>query len=217
MCIEQTLSIVHKDLVVATAALINPETVKGFHSCRALRGAPMARVAVYKTCWGSGCYDAEILAAFDDAVRDRVHIVSLSLGPDAPQGDYFSDAISIGSFHALPPLTEFTANVHMGNGINFKGESLSVLQMKAPARIILLLVDEDMDVAISFVIPAAIVGRKVGKRILSYISNTRKPTSQIYASEAVIGSQHAPRVASFPSKGPNGLNPEVRKGTMSED
>ncbi|XP_010270603.1 PREDICTED: subtilisin-like protease SBT5.3 [Nelumbo nucifera] len=63
-------------------------------------GAPMARIAVYKTCWDSGCYDVDLLAAFDDAIRDRVDILSLSVGPDAPQGDYFSDAISVGSFHA---------------------------------------------------------------------------------------------------------------------
>ncbi|PUZ59892.1 hypothetical protein GQ55_4G079700 [Panicum hallii var. hallii] len=63
-------------------------------------GAPMARIAAYKTCWDSGCYDVDILAAFDDAIRDGVDIISVSLGPDYPQGDYFSDAISIGSFHA---------------------------------------------------------------------------------------------------------------------
>ena len=40
------------------------------------------------------------LVAFDDAIRDGVHILSLSLGPDSPQGDYFNDAIFIGSFHA---------------------------------------------------------------------------------------------------------------------
>ncbi|MCD7468781.1 hypothetical protein HAX54_007259 [Datura stramonium] len=64
-------------------------------------GAPMARIAVYKTCWSSGCYDVDLLAAFDDAIRDGVHVISLSLGPDAPQGDYFNDAISVGSFHAV--------------------------------------------------------------------------------------------------------------------
>jgi hypothetical protein len=63
-------------------------------------GAPMARIAVYKACWDSGCYDVDILAAFDDAIRDGVDIISVSLGPDYPQGDYLSDAISIGSFHA---------------------------------------------------------------------------------------------------------------------
>lgn len=74
---------------------------KGLASGGARGGAPMARIAVYKTCWNSGCYDADLLAAFDDAIRDGVQVVSLSLGPDAPQGDYFSDAISVGSFHAV--------------------------------------------------------------------------------------------------------------------
>jgi len=60
----------------------------------------MARIAAYKACWDSGCYDVDILAAFDDAIRDGVDIISVSLGPDYPQGDYLSDAISIGSFHA---------------------------------------------------------------------------------------------------------------------
>lgn len=74
---------------------------KGLASGGARGGAPMARIAVYKTCWSSGCYDVDLLAAFDDAIRDGVHVISLSLGPDAPQGDYFSDAISVGSFHAV--------------------------------------------------------------------------------------------------------------------
>ncbi|KAJ8545153.1 hypothetical protein K7X08_017736 [Anisodus acutangulus] len=74
---------------------------KGLASGGARGGAPMARIAVYKTCWSSGCYDVDLLAAFDNAIRDGVHVISLSLGPDAPQGDYFSDAISVGSFHAV--------------------------------------------------------------------------------------------------------------------
>ncbi|XP_020228756.1 subtilisin-like protease SBT3.9 [Cajanus cajan] len=73
---------------------------RGLGAGGARGGAPMARVAVYKACWDSGCYDVDLLAAFDDAISDGVHIISLSLGPEAPQGDYFSDAMSVGSFHA---------------------------------------------------------------------------------------------------------------------
>lgn len=73
---------------------------KGLGAGGARGGSPMARIAVYKTCWDSGCYDVDLLAAFDDAIRDGVHILSLSLGPESPQGDYFLDAISVGSFHA---------------------------------------------------------------------------------------------------------------------
>jgi subtilisin family serine protease len=35
--------------------------------------APKARLAVYKVCWKeSGCFDSDILAAFDSAVSDGV-------------------------------------------------------------------------------------------------------------------------------------------------
>ncbi|KAM1836203.1 hypothetical protein ACFX14_018160 [Malus domestica] len=85
---------------IAAGRYVSNMTYKGLAAGGARGGAPMARIAVYKTCWNSGCYDVDLLAAFDDAIRDGVDIMSLSLGPDAPQGDYFSDAISVGSFHA---------------------------------------------------------------------------------------------------------------------
>lgn len=92
----------HGSHTASTAAgrYVSNMNYKGLATGGARGGAPMARIAVYKTCWDSGCYDVDLLAAFDDAIRDGVHILSLSLGPDAPQGDYFNDAISIGSFHA---------------------------------------------------------------------------------------------------------------------
>ncbi|KAI4314687.1 hypothetical protein L6164_027573 [Bauhinia variegata] len=266
-------------------------------------GAPMARIAVYKTCWDSGCYDVDLLAAFDDAIRDGVHILSVSLGPEAPQGDYFNDAISVGSFHAasrgvlviasagnqgspgsvtnLAPWMvtvaasstdrDFTSDVKLGNGVNITGESLSLLEMNASARIIsaseafagyftpyqssycldsslnstkakgkvlvcrhaesstesklakskvvkeaggvgMILIDEtDMDVAIPFVIPSAIVGRRIGKRVLSYLNRTRNPVSRIFQAKTVLGAQPAPRIAAFSSKGPNSVTPEILK------
>ncbi|XP_014521221.1 subtilisin-like protease SBT5.3 [Vigna radiata var. radiata] len=92
----------HGSHTASTAAgrYVENMNYKGLANGGARGGAPMARIAVYKVCWDSGCYDVDLLAAFDDAIRDGVHIISLSLGPEAPQGDYFSDAISVGSFHA---------------------------------------------------------------------------------------------------------------------
>ncbi|KAG0465894.1 hypothetical protein HPP92_020058 [Vanilla planifolia] len=64
-------------------------------------GVPSARLAVYKVCWDDeGCSDADLLAAFDDAIADGVDIISISIGYSSPR-DYFSDPIAIGSFHAV--------------------------------------------------------------------------------------------------------------------
>ncbi|XP_057960834.1 subtilisin-like protease SBT5.3 [Malania oleifera] len=62
-------------------------------------GAPLARLAAYKVCWLDGCFDADILAAFDAAIHDGVDVLSISIG--APSFDYFSNSIAIGSFHAI--------------------------------------------------------------------------------------------------------------------
>ncbi|XP_044957348.1 subtilisin-like protease SBT4.3 [Hordeum vulgare subsp. vulgare] len=65
------------------------------------RGAvPGARLAVYKVCWDEGCSDADMLAAFDDAVADGVDVISFSIGSRLPV-PYFEDASAIGSFHAM--------------------------------------------------------------------------------------------------------------------
>lgn len=63
-------------------------------------GVPSARIAVYKVCFQSGCADADILAAFDDAISDGVDIISVSLGKrSAPNLN--EDSLAIGSFHAM--------------------------------------------------------------------------------------------------------------------
>nr|CAB3455953.1 unnamed protein product [Digitaria exilis] len=66
------------------------------------RGAvPGARLAIYKVCWsGGGCGEADILAAFDDAIADGVDVISFSIGSSEPS-QYFESAQAIGSFHAM--------------------------------------------------------------------------------------------------------------------
>ncbi|KAL6008149.1 hypothetical protein ACLOJK_033655 [Asimina triloba] len=67
-------------------------------------GAPRARLAVYKVCWNRNfqgtCEEADIMAAFDDAIRDGVHVISASLGQTPPLPPLFSSATDIGAFHA---------------------------------------------------------------------------------------------------------------------
>ncbi|XP_022132049.1 CO(2)-response secreted protease-like isoform X2 [Momordica charantia] len=65
-------------------------------------GAPSTRIASYKVCSGVGCSGAAILKAIDDAVKDGVDIISISIGIGSPlfQSDYLNDPIAIGAFHA---------------------------------------------------------------------------------------------------------------------
>nr|XP_027186691.1 cucumisin-like isoform X1 [Cicer arietinum] len=80
---------------------IKKASMEGLARGTARGGAPSARIAVYKVCWVKGCFDSGILAAFDDAIADGVDILSVSLTSVSNDTVYFTDAISIGSFHAM--------------------------------------------------------------------------------------------------------------------
>ncbi|KAH9304000.1 hypothetical protein KI387_008404, partial [Taxus chinensis] len=41
--------------------------------------APPARLAIYKTCWAEGCYDADTVAAMEQAISDGIDIISISI------------------------------------------------------------------------------------------------------------------------------------------
>ncbi|KAK4424063.1 Subtilisin-like protease SBT1.6 [Sesamum alatum] len=65
--------------------------------------APKARLAVYKVCWkDAGCFDSDILAAFDAAANDGVDIISISIGgSDGISSPYYLDPIAIGAYGAV--------------------------------------------------------------------------------------------------------------------
>ncbi|MED6184572.1 hypothetical protein PIB30_048653 [Stylosanthes scabra] len=96
-------------------------------------GSPKARVAAYKVCWpqesdgtGGGCFDADILAAFEAAISDGVDVISVSLGSDVPS-EFFQSGTSIGSFHAAV-LHGITVVSSAGNS----GPSLSTVSNYEP-------------------------------------------------------------------------------------
>ncbi|KAJ6432583.1 hypothetical protein OIU84_019759 [Salix udensis] len=84
----------------AAGGSVSMASLYGFAMGTARGGVPSARIAVYKVCWSDGCSDADILAAFDDAIADGVEIISISIGSSKPI-DYFYDPIAIGAFHAI--------------------------------------------------------------------------------------------------------------------
>nr|XP_034580687.1 subtilisin-like protease SBT4.3 [Setaria viridis] len=106
------------------------------------RGAvPGARLAVYRVCWLHGyCADADILAAFDDAIADGVDVISMSIGSKSPS-PYFEDAAAIGSFHAMrrgviTSAGAGNAGVDGGNVCNVAPWMLSVAASSTDRRLV---------------------------------------------------------------------------------
>jgi hypothetical protein len=69
--------------------------------------APRARLAIYKVCGRSGCYDSDAVAAVEQAISDGVDIISLAFsGGGDPYNDPLSlallDAHDAGIFAAAP-------------------------------------------------------------------------------------------------------------------
>lgn len=93
----------HGTHVASTAAgnAVSNASYYGLAMGSAKGGFPGARIAMYKVCGARGCLGSAIMAAFDDAIKDGVDVLSLSLGASAGYGPNFqNDPIAIGAFHA---------------------------------------------------------------------------------------------------------------------
>ncbi|KAL2895121.1 Subtilisin-like protease SBT1.7 [Bienertia sinuspersici] len=220
----------------ATTAAGSPTTnasLFGYASGTARGMAPHARIAVYKGCWLGGCFTSDILAAMEKAIDDGVNILSMSIG--GGMSDYYRDTVSVGAFTAMrkgilvscsggnagpssgtlsnvaPWITtvgagtldrDFPAYVILGNGKNLTGTSLYSANTDTYG--------EEL-VADAHLLPAASVGQKEGDNIKKYIESNDSPTATIGFSGTELGIQPSPVVASFSSRGPNLLTPEILK------
>lgn len=97
---------------IAAGRYVFPAATLGYARGVAAGMAPKARLAAYKVCWNAGCYDSDILAAFDAAVADGVDVVSLSVGGVVVP--YHLDAIAIAAFGASDAGVFVSASA--GNG-----------------------------------------------------------------------------------------------------
>ncbi|KAL6496337.1 hypothetical protein OROGR_029595 [Orobanche gracilis] len=90
----------HGSHTASTAAGVPVEgaNLYGIATGTARGGVPSARIASYKVCWGIGCQDVDLLAAFDAAIADGVDVISVSIG--GQKRNFTQDSIAIGSFHA---------------------------------------------------------------------------------------------------------------------
>ncbi|RRT41249.1 hypothetical protein B296_00036801, partial [Ensete ventricosum] len=99
----------HTASTVAGRVVPGVSALGGFARGTAAGGAPLARLAIYKVCWPipgpnpnieNTCFDADMLAAFDDAIGDGVHVLSVSIGASGVPPKYSNDGIAIGALHA---------------------------------------------------------------------------------------------------------------------
>ncbi|MBA0748866.1 hypothetical protein Gogos_002847, partial [Gossypium gossypioides] len=97
---------------IAAGRYVFPASTLGYAKGVAAGMAPKARLAAYKVCWTAGCFDSDILAAFDAAVADGVDVISLSVGGVVVP--YHLDAIAIGAFNAADQGVFVSASA--GNG-----------------------------------------------------------------------------------------------------
>ncbi|XP_066314920.1 subtilisin-like protease SBT5.6 isoform X3 [Miscanthus floridulus] len=99
----------HTASTVAGRTVPGVSALGGFANGTASGGAPLARLAVYKVCWPipgpnpnieNTCFEADMLAAMDDAVGDGVDVMSVSIGSSGAPLRFADDGIALGALHA---------------------------------------------------------------------------------------------------------------------
>ncbi|XP_072993873.1 subtilisin-like protease SBT5.6 [Typha latifolia] len=99
----------HTASTVAGRLVYGVSALGGFASGAASGGVPLARLAIYKVCWPipgpnpnieNTCFEADMLAAIDDAIGDGVDVLSISIGTTGAQPKFSDDGIAVGALHA---------------------------------------------------------------------------------------------------------------------
>uniref|UniRef100_A0A7N2MH80 Cucumisin n=1 Tax=Quercus lobata TaxID=97700 RepID=A0A7N2MH80_QUELO len=185
--------------VASTAAgkIVSMASLEGFGLGTARGGVPSARIAMYKVCWLNGCFDADILAAFDDAIADGVDIISISIGGRYPK-NYFTDPIAIGAFHAM--RNGILTSASAGNWVLIQQASQTSPHAGAVGAV--MQGRDPNSQTMAFPLPASYLSFENGGKIRTYLNSTRSPTATILRSNESKDTL-APYIAPFSSRGPN--------------
>ncbi|TVU30823.1 hypothetical protein EJB05_22467, partial [Eragrostis curvula] len=89
---------------IAAGSAVEGASFFGYGKGRAIGTAPAARIAAYKACWTDACTESDVLAAFEEAIADGVHVISISAGgggegPVAPK--LHNDTVALAAFRAV--------------------------------------------------------------------------------------------------------------------
>ena len=100
------MHLTHTSSVVAGVTMLGV-SLYGLANGIAQGEVPLARIAMYKVCWPQGFSDVDLFSRMDEAINDRVDLISISIG--GPASSYFDNAtssyldnpIAIGAFHEM--------------------------------------------------------------------------------------------------------------------
>ncbi|KAL6496462.1 hypothetical protein OROGR_029720 [Orobanche gracilis] len=98
-------------------------------------------------------------------------------------------------------------------GVSPRVEKGLVVMKAGGVGMILLNTEESGDemVADSHLLPAVLVGKKIGDQIRRYVMTDKKPTAVLSFGGTTLNVKPAPMVAAFSSRGPNTVTPEILK------
>ncbi|KAI6688003.1 hypothetical protein NL676_024831 [Syzygium grande] len=183
----------------AAGSAVPEASLFGFASGTARGMATQARVATYKVCWLGGCFGSDIMAAMDKAVEDG-NASNSSSGELCFTGSLVANKVA-GKI------------VVCDRGGNSRPQKSMVVKNAGGVGMILANTEyygEEL-VADAHLLPSAAVGQKAGIEIKKYIFSDPSPTATIASGGTELEVQPSPVVASFSSRGPNPLNPQILK------
>uniref|UniRef100_A0A0D9V574 Subtilisin-like protease n=1 Tax=Leersia perrieri TaxID=77586 RepID=A0A0D9V574_9ORYZ len=177
----------HTASTVAGRTVPGAAALGGFATGTASGGAPLARLAIYKVCWPipgpnanieNTCFEADILAAIDDAVGDGVDVLSVSIGSAGKPPAFADDGIAVGALHAA-----MRGVVLVCSGGN-SGPAPATVSNLAPWMLTVAASSIDR----AFISPIRLGNGMfiMGQTVTTYQLPGNKPYPLVYAADAVV-------------------------------